>query len=113
MKEIILDKYEIKVKDVPKPVEIDEANFVFSASRHKDSAKQQNRGFSYADFKEFARIDEALKEVEKTRVLKIEDGDFDKLFEKLKKVEWGNASKEMVKAVLKLINKFEVAKEKK
>ena len=54
-----------------------------------------------------------MKGVEKTRVLKIEDADFDSLFEKLKKVEWGNASKEMVKAVLKLIEKFEAAKEKK
>ena len=113
MKEIKLEKYEIKVEGVTKPVEIDEANFVFSASRYKPQAGQNQKGFSYNEFKEFARIDDALKEADKTGILKLEEADFDKLFERLKKTEWGNASKEMVKAVLKVVEKFEAAKEKK
>ena len=56
---------------------------------------------------------QALKKAEKAKgLLELEESDFDELFEKLKKNEWGNASKEMVKAVLKVIEKFEGAKEK-
>ena len=111
MKEIKLEKYEIKAEGQPLPVKIDEGYFVYLASRFKPKSGQNQKGFSYSEFKEFARIDEALLKADKTGVLELEEADFDKLFEKLKKTEWGNAAKETVKAVLKLIEKFEKAKE--
>ena len=111
MKTIKLEKYEIKAEGVPQPIKIEEANFVYMASRFKPQAGQNQKGFSYEEFKEFARVDEALLKADKSGVLELEESDFEKLFEKLKKTEWGNAAKETVKAVLKLIEKFEKAKE--
>ena len=117
MKQVKIEKYEVGIEGQKEKIKIDEGSLIYQSSRYKDPPKegrqaQQMAGFSYSEFKTFARIDEALLAADKTGVLKLEDAEFEEIFGKLKRTKWFNASKEMVSAVLKVIDKFEKAAKK-
>jgi len=115
-----LKKIQLKVHKVPvevagkkDTVEISEPFLVFQASRFKEE-RQGQQAYSYEDFKKYTRIDAAFKKMEENNLLlELEDGDFDDIYEKLKKMEWANASKEFVAIVVGLVEKFNKAKEEK
>jgi len=112
-KTIMLEKHEIVVegaKSGVKPIQLNESDLVFAASRFKQDKGQQNVGYSWAEFKKFKRIDDALVKAELDGKLVLDDSDFDTLFENLKKTEWNNASKETVDIIIRIVEKFETAK---
>ena len=109
MKTIELEKYEVPIKNSDKPLQIDEAFLVYEATRYKQD--ERKTAYSYPEFKTFRRIDAALAEADKNGKLILEDGDFEFTFTKLKETQWTNASSQLVSAVLKLVDKFEAAKD--
>lgn len=115
-------------------IEIEEAKLVFLASRYKDNKNkqaQQQQSYSLTDMLKFKRIDDAfakalgeavydkdgklVKVASKapSRLLELDDTDFDFVFKNFKEIEWGYATKELVRVVLGLVDKFEKSKEAK
>ena len=113
MRKVELEKHEFKVDNVEKPVIVEESDLVFAASRFKTSKQEKKTVYSLKEFQQFSRIDDRLKELSKeNKILELEDGDFQFLYDKLKEVEWLNSSEKMVKVVLNLVKKFDDANKK-
>ncbi len=84
-----------------------ESEYLYLVSRR---GRKQGQAYSWGELKQFRRIDEVLAKADNNKdVLEIEDADFDFLIGKLKGEGFLDASKDIVRIHVNLVERFEQA----